>query len=251
MVTEILGFLIILGAGLALLARWQMRKQPRREYADMQASTARLKAELEHSGEAIVQRMGSHVAQLEELIRQADERAAQLDSRIADCRRLEAELELRSAELSQRAQQTVAAAQLASTAAIAPQPVMSAPLATPAPERVDAQDFATVLQNSIAREERESMSMQGPAHGQAAGLAAAVGTPLSMTPPERADEPETSDDAGEEAEIPAATRARALLMAGYSAEEAARETGLGQGAVQLIQEMNRHALDEAVAPAQR
>lgn len=56
-------------------------------------------------------------------------------------------------------------------------------------------------------------------------------------------EPEA--DGQEEPGTSAATRARALLLAGYSIEDTMRETGLGQGAVQLIQEMNRHAMAEA------
>jgi len=269
MVTEILGFLIIFGALIVIVVRWWAHKQeqPQRDYQAMQVSTARLKEELEHSGEAIVERMGSHVRQLENLIKEADERAAQLDSRIATCRRLEAELEVRTAELSQRAQQTMAAAQLAGTPAVPPlQPVQTATVTgtvspqQPAPEaeRLDAQDFASVLHDSIAREERESMSMQGPKHGQAAELAAAVNNQITMSEPEPEAVDDTVTEAAElddtaesaetepEAEVPAAARARALLLSGYSVEETMRETGLGQGAVQLIQEMNRHALDEAM-----
>ncbi|HBT79483.1 MAG TPA: hypothetical protein DEA67_05130 [Selenomonas sp.] len=278
MVTEILGLLIIVGTGIVFLVRWQMHRtqRPKQEQREMQVSTARLKEELQRSGDAIVSRMSSHVSQLEKLIKEADERAAQLDSRIAACRRLEAELELRSAELSQRAQQTVASARIAASAARQPlsQPTMQSQTAAPAPdmlghavsmaERVDAEDFAQVLHDSMQREEAQAdlptaaevmTDAVMPSAGQMAAdpqtvpqqvaepaeVAAAVPEPLHTE--KAAAEPEA--DGQEEPGASAATRARALLLAGYSIEDTMRETGLGQGAVQLIQEMNRHAMAEA------
>ncbi len=276
MVTEILGLLIIVGAGIVFLVRWQMHRtqRPKQEQREMQVSTARLKEELQRSGDAIVSRMSSHVSQLEKLIKEADERAAQLDSRIAACRRLEAELELRSAELSQRAQQTVASARIAASAARQPlsQPTMQSQTAAPAPdmlghavsmaERVDAEDFAQVLHDSMQREEaqvelptaaevmadaatppaEQTAPTTQAAMQQVTDVAEAVSEPLPMAEATAA-EPEA--DGQEEPGTSAATRARALLLAGYSIEDTMRETGLGQGAVQLIQEMNRHAMAEA------
>lgn len=276
MVTEILGLLIIVGAGIVFLVRWQMHRtqRPKLEQREMQVSTARLKEELQRSGDAIVNRMSTHVSQLEKLIKDADERAAQLDSRIAACRRLEAELELRSAELSQRAQQTVASARIAASAARQPlsQPTMQSQTAAPAPdmlghavsmaERVDAEDFAQVLHDSMQREEAQvelptaaevmADAVTPPAEQtapttqaamqQVTDVAEAVSEPLPMAEATAA-EPEA--DGQEEPGTSAATRARALLLAGYSIEDTMRETGLGQGAVQLIQEMNSHAMAEA------
>lgn len=276
MVTEILGLLIIVGAGIVFLVRWQMHRtqRPKQEQREMQVSTARLKEELQRSGDAIVNRMSTHVSQLEKLIKDADERAAQLDSRIAACRRLEAELELRSAELSQRAQQTVASARIAASAARQPlsQPTMQSQTAAPAPdmlghavsmaERVDAEDFAQVLHDSMQREEaqvelptaaevmadaatppaEQTAPTTQAAMQQVTDVAEAVSEPLPMAEATAA-EPEA--DGQEEPGTSAATRARALLLAGYSIEDTMRETGLGQGAVQLIQEMNRHAMAEA------
>lgn len=276
MVTEILGLLIIVGAGIVFLVRWQMHRtqRPKLEQREMQVSTARLKEELQRSGDAIVNRMSTHVSQLEKLIKDADERAAQLDSRIAACRRLEAELELRSAELLQRAQQTVASARIAASAARQPlsQPTMQSQTAAPAPdmlghavsmaERVDAEDFAQVLHDSMQREEaqvelptaaevmadaatppaEQTAPTTQAAMQQVTDVAEAVSEPLPMAEATAA-EPEA--DGQEEPGTSAATRARALLLAGYSIEDTMRETGLGQGAVQLIQEMNRHAMAEA------
>ena len=276
MVTEILGLLIIVGAGIVFLVRWQMHRtqRPKQEQREMQVSTARLKEELQRSGDAIVNRMSTHVSQLEKLIKDADERAAQLDSRIAACRRLEAELELRSAELSQRAQQTVASARIAASAARQPlsQPTLQSQTAAPAPdmlghavsmaERVDAEDFAQVLHDSMQREEaqvelptaaevmadaatppaEQTAPTTQAAMQQVTDVAEAVSEPLPMAEATAA-EPEA--DGQEEPGTSAATRARALLLAGYSIEDTMRETGLGQGAVQLIQEMNRHAMAEA------
>ena len=44
---------------------------------------------------------------------------------------------------------------------------------------------------------------------------------------------------------PNATKARALLLSGYSVEDTARETGIGRGAIELLQEMNRREMEQA------
>ena len=248
---NVFGFLIILGAILFFFARRQVdrKRRPVREQKEIQASTDQLKKELERSADAIIHRMGTHVSQLEKLIQEADARTAALDSRIAECRRLEAELEIRTAELSQRAQQAVAAAQI-HTAAVSQK-------IQPPVERVDAQDFAAVLHDSLERDEREHASMAG--RGQAAGLQAAVsgqtlpqGTVPYASPIEEDVSMQVSGPAREEAEeeepsgeASAVAHARALLLSGYSVEDTARETGLGKGAVKLVQEMSRHAMEEA------
>ena len=176
--------------------------------------------------------------------------------------------------LFRSAQQTVASARIAASAARQPlsQPTMQSQTAAPAPdmlghavsmaERVDAEDFAQVLHDSMQREEaqvelptaaevmadaatppaEQTAPTTQAAMQQVTDVAEAVSEPLPMAEATAA-EPEA--DGQEEPGTSAATRARALLLAGYSIEDTMRETGLGQGAVQLIQEMNRHAMAEA------
>ena len=73
MVTEILGFLIIIGALLVIAVRYWSRHQPdsTRDGEEMRSSTEQLKAELEHSADAVVSRIGSHIQPLEDLDRKS------------------------------------------------------------------------------------------------------------------------------------------------------------------------------------
>ena len=148
MVTEILGLLIIVGALLVFAVRYMnsRQEQPALEQQEIQQSTAHLKEELERSGDAIIARLGSHVSHLEELIREADAKNALLDARISESRRLDAEIAQHLDELKLVLEQ--AKARQRSLAAL------PAEAAHGQPERirVDAQDFAAVLQSSIERE---------------------------------------------------------------------------------------------------
>lgn len=245
MVTEVMGFLIIFGALLFFTARYIARKrtQPVRERRELTQSTEHLREELEQSANAIIGRLGGHVDHLEALLKDADAKTAVLDARIAECRKLEAELELRSAELSQRAQQTLAVTQLQQKAAVYPMPE---------PERVDAKDFAAVLEDSM---QRDAESQQNVSYDQAVSLAAAMrepkapaggergwdGEPQARTGQEQAGEPESSEGPQQEN---LTAKARAMLLGGFTVEEAARETGLGKGAVQLIQEMTQREIEK-------
>lgn len=144
----------------------------------------------------------------------------------------------------------------------APAAAAAEPAAVHAPEAPtsaadgDAQDFAAILQQSIEREHEAAETAPEPPVSasslgqyqtyadsvQAAGLAAAMqdGTvDETAAPPEAAASPDGQPSGS------AAAKARALLMSGYSVEDTARETGLGQGAVMLVREMNRRELEKA------
>ena len=106
-----------------------------------------------------------------------------------------------------------------------------------APERLDAVDFASVLQQSIARDEQPK---------QVDSLTAAMNEKVmeaaSETAPEEA--AAMTDKQSETAAEPDLTaKAGALLRSGYSVEAVAKETGLGKGAIQLLKEMNRRELE--------
>ena len=116
-------------------------------------------------------------------------------------------------------------------------------------QRVDSQDFATVLQNSLDREESAEPAINAQ---QAAGLAEAMNRrPEDMPEPivpeeepeEKQPEPEEPQRKPEKAISPNAAKAKALLRSGYSVEETARETGMGRGAIELLQEMNKRDLE--------
>lgn len=260
MVTEILGLLIIAGALLVLLVRYITRRQqrPMEEQQEMQQSTVRLKEELERSGDAIVERLRSHVTHLEELIREADAKNALLDAKLSECRRLEAEIGQKADELQLLMEQARAREQQLA--------------ARTGPVRVDARDFASVLQNSI---ERDPVPVQAPPAAQpilaalpADSRPAKARDTVPSLPKEPAREPSLAHSAQQaeslaeamthrqpEADVPeeeeesmqpgepnpgtAAAKARALLLSGYSIEEVAKDTGLGKRAVELIQQMHR------------
>lgn len=149
-------------------------------------------------------------------------------------------------------------------------PVASEPLTlATTTERVDAQSFADVLQQSI---DRENASMIGTpdAPEQAAGLAevmrqaehASPEPPVATEPlvaeiapaAATAAQPEPLEEAPVEETVGAApvdgddtavqaARARAMLRSGYSTEEIARDTGLGRGAIELLRQIIKKEIE--------
>ena len=263
MVTEYLGFLIIIGALLVFGVRWWSRRQPddAQDIEEMRTSTDQLKAELSRSADAVVNRMGSHIKHLEELIRQAEERNIRLETQLDESRRIGEDLQQRSDTLQRQileARQVIQELSLRQTMPAAmpvKQPASVVPAASLAPvERVDAEDFAAVLQQSIARDEQSaqisaSLDTMQPlvSAQQAAGLAEAM-TRRPEQQPVDSEMPQTptasaAGDVTDTEAPPNAAKARALLLSGYSIEDTARETGIGRGAIELLQEMSRRELE--------
>lgn len=258
MVTEILGLLIVVGALLVFLMRYLARRQsqPLADQQEVQQSTVRFKEELERSGDAIVARLGNHVSHLEELIREADAKSALLEAKLAEQRHLEMELADMEKSLRLTLEQARIGRQRAEAAHSFSEPI-----------RVDARDFASVLQNSIEREPvTETGYVQVPEEPEAKPVAEAVSpagkadeapAPSSgenqamaledaMKQMGRQPEPEaprTELKSGKQNPGTAAAKARAMLLSGYSIEEASRDTGLGIRAVELIREMNRREIE--------
>ena len=87
MVTEIMGFLIIVGALLIVIVRRQMQKRLEKP-EQIHASVADLQSELENAGNSIIERIGTQVDRLEDLVAQADERIAVLDEKLRACESL-------------------------------------------------------------------------------------------------------------------------------------------------------------------
>ena len=262
MVVEVMGLLIVAGAVLVLFVRYQSRKSQQQvlEQKDMEDSTERLKQELERSGDAIIQRIGSHVDRLEHMVRETDEKEDLLARRIAELQGLRQGIQQQLAEgrlLQQRlaeqyqqdqqlyqqnqqlyrqmsATQAAMMAQRPAPPAEAP-PVWSRP---PEVQRRPAEEappsFSQILHDSMERGAQEDpqiqdvyepspeahrMAQQGADSGEAPGNAEAPGSN-------------------------AANRARAFLMEGYSIEDVSRETGMGRGAIELLQQMVQHQLEE-------
>ena len=266
MVTEYLGFLIIIGALLVFGVRWWSRRQSddAQDIEEMRTSTDQLKAELSRSADAVVSRMGSHIKHLEELIRQAEERNIRLETQLDESRRIGEDLQQRS-DLLQRqileARQVIQELSLRQTTTtmstpmslMQPASVMQSASQAPV-ERVDATDFAAVLQQSIARDEQStqmaaSMDTMQPmvSAQQAAGLAEAMTHRPELQPAQADAAPQSvgssAADTAADSVPPNATKARALLLSGYSVEDTARETGIGRGAIELLQEMSRRELE--------
>ena len=227
----------------------------------MRTSTDQLKAELSRSADAVVNRMGSHIKHLEELIRQAEERNIRLETQLDESRRIGEDLQQRSDTLQRQileARQVIQELSLRQTMPAAMpvmQPASVVPAASLAPvERVDAEDFAAVLQQSIARDEQSaqisaSLDTMQPlvSAQQAAGLAEAM-TRRPEQQPVDSEMPQTptalaAGDVTDTEAPPNAAKARALLLSGYSIEDTARETGIGRGAIELLQEMSRRELE--------
>lgn len=81
MTTEILGFIIILGAVIVLLARQHLNKSED-DPEVLEAATGRLRYELEQSADEIINRMTEHVDRLERMLREADYKAELLQQKI-------------------------------------------------------------------------------------------------------------------------------------------------------------------------
>lgn len=259
MVPEILGFLIIAGALLVVVVRFISQRQKGVDTEELRESTEQLKAELTRSADAVIARMGNHIQHLESLLRQADERNVRMEAGINEYRRIAQELEDRSAALNQElseARKTIAELKACQTM-IPPQPApqmmnMAVMPAAPVQERTDVQDFATVLQNSLNKEESDMPAINAQ---QAAGLAEAmnrrpeeIGESLVTETAEQEEAAETkaSEKTSREPEKPIspnAAKAKALLRSGYSVEDTARETGMGRGAIELLREMNKRDLE--------
>lgn len=168
LMTYLMALLILVGAALVGLSKFlQWRKQlpyrQKEEQEDIERSTLQFKQELERSGSEIIGRLGEHVERLEALIREADRRADTLDHRLTELHTLSQSLdaqteELRAAEQEARREQQFVSQLMGELRAAAAGAAAARGAALPAPvERVDADDFTSVLRHSIARDEERRL----------------------------------------------------------------------------------------------
>lgn len=238
MITEILGFFIILGAILVLVVKQISKRQQAtlNDVNDMRESTEQLKLELQRSADAVINRIGGHIAHLEKLLQEADERNLELMRQLRVADETENRLRRYADEIEQQMlswrQNLVTAPNMTNTNAA----LRAYAESGSAPERLDAADFASVLQQSIARDEQPKQVDSLTAAMNEKVMAAA-----SETAPEEAAMTDKQSETAAEPDLTA--KAGALLRSGYSVEAVAKETGLGKGAIQLLKEMNRRELE--------
>lgn len=238
MITEILGFFIILGAILVLVVKQISKRQQAtlNDVNDMRESTEQLKLELQRSADAVINRIGGHIAHLEKLLQEADERNLELMRQLRVADETENRLRRYANEIEQQMlswrQNLVTAPNMTNTNAA----LRAYAESGSAPESLDAVDFASVLQQSIARDEQPNQVDSLTAAMNEKVMAAA-----SETAPEEAAMTDKQSETAAEPDLTA--KAGALLRSGYSVEAVAKETGLGKGAIQLLKEMNRRELE--------
>ena len=310
MTTEILGFIIILGGIIVFLARKQIQKAED-DPEVLEASTGRLRYELEQSADEIINRMTDHIDRLERLLREADYKAELLQQKLDACQ---------MASLNQPVQTDYKHNMAVNSNVSQNTPQAAAPKAAQpdyngadANQQQPAQDFQRILNAEmdassldripgerveIGQSDRQPQGLAPEAllansgdayyveHSSESAQPADSGLQLSksqmkalqyireasmeleahqsellsednaatVNPPpayssegvascEQLQTDETVRNPGSnEQQIEQATqKARELIAMGYTPEQAAKETGLGQGAVELIWQLyNRH-----------
>ncbi len=241
------------------------RQRSEEDDEELAESIEKLKKELRQSADTIIKRLGTHVTKLEGLLREADQRCTQLETRVADAQRLEWALQQRIEELERRLRDlggTVPPAAYTASRAGAVPPMPPSVQPTEA-QRTDGDAFAAVLHQSILREQMRStapVAMPAAPHPQQAMQPAmqvqpqarpvAPPPPVPQPPapmPQQTPVPAPREEDGmpEEEVQPAAqedesiNKARALLRAGRTIEQVARETGVEIGALRLMKQMTQ------------
>ena len=142
----VLGFSIIIGVVLVVVARYHMRRRQEEAAEDeLDTSASRLKEELERSADDIIRRIDEKVSSLEKLTARVDEQTAALDDKIA---KLEARIMSPPVLKPTPPAAPQQAAQVAQAEQVAIQPQSSQPMA-PNPTPPQAVGFSDVLQQSM------------------------------------------------------------------------------------------------------
>ena len=264
MTTEILGFIIIAGAVIVLVARHQLSRAED-DPEVLEAATGRLRYELEEAADEIISRMTEHVDRLERLLREADYKAEVLQERIRQLEALQGAQGMHGMEagaayqpLSGAERQgvdylTVRAAADASAAnvnASAGAASVREPggYGMPSMSESDRRAWELIREASMeleAQYEAQSNAMQSAQQSDALQQAVDIQTGNldsyvsgSSYAAETADEPGYAYDEEKGLDTEAAARqARQMLAQGFKVDDIARATGLGIGAVQLIRQM--------------
>ena len=264
MTTEILGFIIIAGAVIVLVARHQLSRAED-DPEVLEAATGRLRYELEQSADEIISRMTEHVDRLERLLREADYKAEVLQERIRQLEALQGAQGMHGMEAG-AAYQPLSGAErqgvdylTARAAADASAANVNAPAGAasvrepggygmPSMSESDRRAWELIREASMeleAQYEAQSNAMQSAQQSDALQQAVDIQTGNldsyvsgSSYVAETADEPGYAYDEEKGLDTEAAARqARQMLAQGFKVDDIARATGLGIGAVQLIRQM--------------
>lgn len=259
MVMEVMGALIVLGVLMVALVRYQSGRQQElaAEHQEIRESTAKLRKELERSGNEIIQRMGARVTQLEGLIREADEQSEMLNRRLAEVQAIRQNLQQQLVEGHVLHQQLLEQQRQCQQAYQQMEALWVRNIPTPSyaaesrPLRNVTVPSLEEPQSSFSQILRESM--EGDGRISATPVDVYEPSPDARRPlqPPVDDEREelgqesSEPDAGIRLDSPvgdpvndtAANRAKFLLSEGRSVEDVSKETGIGRGAIELLRQM--------------
>lgn len=251
MTTEILGFIIILGAVIVLLARQHLNKSED-DPEVLEAATGRLRYELEQSADEIINRMTEHVDRLERMLREADYKAELLQQKI-DMLQSMGNMDVKMPATNLDMEEPSPAAVYAGRETAIANNVEESYDMTPSDEK--AWEYIREASMKLeAQYEAQSNTMQSVQQSDALqqamdiqtgnldGLVSAGGNANSA-------QTQIASDAGKGGQLPyadegqgldtevATKAARDMLADGYELEEIAKATGLGIGAVHLIKQL--------------
>ncbi len=227
MITELMIILIVVGAVIIFIA-WtsaRRRKNDDDERRDAEESTEKFKQDLEKTANEIIGRMETQAARLEKLLNESEKSRTQLEGRIAELKKLSRKIDEQSIDLKNLAARVNSKFDNVEQRQPARQPVKSPITPPPISITPPTQNFSKILEQSMTEPAPPKRSEQLT---KAAPVRKISEMPAKLTPAQS--EFESSGDS---------SVVREMLMDGMTVEEIAKETGLGRGAVLLIQQMMR------------
>ena len=250
MTTEILGFIIILGAVIVLLARQHLNKSED-DPEVLEAATGRLRYELEQSADEIINRMTEHVDRLERMLREADYKAELLQQKI-DMLQSMGNMDVKMPATDLDMEETTPAAVYAGRETATANNAEESYDMTPSDEK--AWEYIREASMKLeAQYEAQSNTMQSVQQSDALQQAVDIQTgnlDSLVSAGGNAKVAQTVNNVGKGEQLPyntdegqgldtevATKAARDMLADGYELEEIAKATGLGIGAVHLIKQL--------------
>ena len=227
MITELMIILIVVGAVIIFIA-WtsaRRRKNDDDERRDAEESTEKFKQDLEKTANEIIGRMETQAARLEKLLNESEKSRTQLEGRIAELKKLSRKIDEQSIDLRNLTARVNSKFDNVEQRQPARQPVKSPITPPPISITPPTQNFSKILEQSMTEPAPPKRSEQIT---KAAPVRKISEMPAKLTPAQS--EFENSGDS---------SVVREMLMDGMTVEEIAKETGLGRGAVLLIQQMMR------------
>ena len=227
MITELMIILIVVGAVIIFIA-WtsaRRRKNDDDERRDAEESTEKFKQDLEKTANEIIGRMETQAARLEKLLNESEKSRTQLEGRIAELKKLSRKIDEQSIDLKNLTARVNSKIDNVEQRQPARQPVKSPITPPPISITPPTQNFSKILEQSMTEPAPPKRSEQIT---KAAPVRKISEMPAKPTPAQS-----EFENSGDSAVV------REMLMDGMTVEEIARETGLGRGAVLLIQQMMR------------